>query len=784
MRITILPIISFILLSACGGGGGGGGDTTNNPPVIGGTPANIARAGESYSFRPEISDVDGNLLTISASNLPDWAFFDAGSGELSGFPEKIHYGKHQDIVITVSDGNASASLTFSLDVLPPLLTRDNFAGQGSVTPTADGFQSNGILVMNIDGEQKSFDGDLALSFDEEGNLLDMTGQTIVPQSVSDNLSLDAGVTATVGMLSGAEINANPDFGIKLKDELNFFVYHFAQDLGITVGDQRDGSGTPGSLTLSTPIGGEILLITDPSDVFYYYFANLPLIGNAGTGASQNGFIPFTPDLDFAELGSFDGHIIEKLGFSLGLKIFDFFSVSGTRVVHLPVPGIINYDDLFASPVAFNMGINGVADFDFSILGFGLFSFNLAQTSATLEVSLNKQQMAMQTVIAPDVSWVPASFPFVPASETVGEWFINGDGSFNASLSSSFKSTVPDAMLTGSMAIDSSSVVLTGTVGTGPKALGATATFFDTGVSVDVDLYADFSSGIEATVTTAFDDISGELQQAFDELQQATANFELELSLNGLRSSLPVIVDSVITVLNPIPGQVRNEVDTAIVNFVNNYEECIGSGIFRVCTNPLDPLVNEAALGDQKGEEARRIAANAIAITKTALNNLKNAANASDDVFRAAIKNALQQAYNARTFSKKITITHSFPLGIGSRTIYNKTITRTVLSTANANAIKFALDNIDNIAITDGIRISAQQIFDALPVEDAINTAKQEVEGGLTQIPTIDGVGYSVDAGVYSAHAILNGVQHEVFFNVLSPEELATGIGRLIADQLL
>ena len=773
-------LTNIFLLSACGGGG----SSSNNPPGIEGQPASFTRAGDTYSFTPVASDIDGNQLTFSVSNPPDWAFFDEGSGTLSGFPEKINYGSTKDIVITVSDGSDSASLTFSLDVLPPLLTADNFESQGTVTPTADGYRSEGTLMMNIDGQQQSFEGDLLLSFDEEGNLLDIAGDTIVPQSVSDNLSLDAQVTATVGMMSGAEINANPDFGITLKDELYFFVYYFSQSLDITVGDQRDGS-TPGSLTLSTPLGGSILLITDPNDVFYYYHADLPVIGNAGIGQSMNGFIPFTPDLDYAELGSFDGHIIEKLGFGLGVKIFDFFSVSGTRVTHLPIPGVIDYDDLFASPVEFNMGINGVADFDFSILGFGLFSFNLAQTSATLEVAVDNQQMAMQTIIAPDTSWVPASFPFVPDTETVGEWFINGTGDFNASLSSTFKSTVPDAMLTGIMEIDPNNVVLSGTVGSGAETLGATATFFDRGVTVEVDVYADFGAGIESTVSTAFDDMSGELIQAFDDLQTATANFELELSLNGLRSSLPIIVDNVITILDPVPGQVRTAVDNAIVNYVNNYEECVNFGfpIGKVCTNPLDPLVDQNKLGNEKGEVARKIAADAVAQVNTALANLKNAANASDDVFRASIKNALQQAYNARTFSKKITISHNFPL-VGTITLYNQTITRTVLDASPASKIKFALDNIDNIGITDGIRISAQQIFDAMPVQDAIDTAKQEIKDGLAQIPTLEGVGYTVDTGVYSAFAILDGVKHEIFFNVLSPAELASGIGRLIADKML
>ncbi|MCP4983572.1 MAG: hypothetical protein GY935_24105 [Gammaproteobacteria bacterium] len=43
-----------------------------------------------------------------------------------------------------------------------------------------------------------------------------------------------------------------------------------------------------------------------------------------------------------------------------------------------------------------------------------------------------------------------------------------------------------------------------------------------------------------------------------------------------------------------------------------------------------------------------------------------------------------------------------------------------------------------------------------------------VADGLAQIPTLDGVGYTVDNGVYSAYAILDGRAYDVDFNVLSP----------------
>ena len=80
--INIILLMSFALLSACGGGGEGG---ANSPPTIEGQPASFARAGDTYSFTPVASDIDGNQLTFSISNPPDWVFFDEGSGTLSGF---------------------------------------------------------------------------------------------------------------------------------------------------------------------------------------------------------------------------------------------------------------------------------------------------------------------------------------------------------------------------------------------------------------------------------------------------------------------------------------------------------------------------------------------------------------------------------------------------------------------------------------------------------------------------------------------------------------------------
>jgi hypothetical protein len=90
---------------------------SNNPPQISGTPASSVNEGQAYSFTPTASDVDGDTLTFSVSGLPVWASFDTATGTLSGTPQAGDVGVYSNIVISVSDGQASASLpAFSIAV--------------------------------------------------------------------------------------------------------------------------------------------------------------------------------------------------------------------------------------------------------------------------------------------------------------------------------------------------------------------------------------------------------------------------------------------------------------------------------------------------------------------------------------------------------------------------------------------------------------------------------------------------------------------------------------------
>ena len=92
----------------------------NRAPTISGAPATTVVAGQAYSFTPSASDPDGDPLSFIVSGKPAWASFDSATGRLSGTPGTTHVGFYYNIVISVTDGAASASLpAFALKVELP-----------------------------------------------------------------------------------------------------------------------------------------------------------------------------------------------------------------------------------------------------------------------------------------------------------------------------------------------------------------------------------------------------------------------------------------------------------------------------------------------------------------------------------------------------------------------------------------------------------------------------------------------------------------------------------------
>ncbi|MFK8017268.1 MAG: putative Ig domain-containing protein [Gammaproteobacteria bacterium] len=105
VSITFLPAFSIEV------------NGVNTAPTISGAPATEVTVGSNYAFTPTAVDLEGDALTFSIDNRPDWASFDIASGRLSGTPDANDVGSYTGIVIRVSDGDLSDSLpAFSVTV--------------------------------------------------------------------------------------------------------------------------------------------------------------------------------------------------------------------------------------------------------------------------------------------------------------------------------------------------------------------------------------------------------------------------------------------------------------------------------------------------------------------------------------------------------------------------------------------------------------------------------------------------------------------------------------------
>ena len=94
----------------------GANSGANQPPSLSGSPASTVKVGEPYQFIPTATDPDGDSISFSIDNLPSWASFNAQNGGISGTPNAGSEGPYNNITITASDGTATDTLMFSIEV--------------------------------------------------------------------------------------------------------------------------------------------------------------------------------------------------------------------------------------------------------------------------------------------------------------------------------------------------------------------------------------------------------------------------------------------------------------------------------------------------------------------------------------------------------------------------------------------------------------------------------------------------------------------------------------------
>ncbi|MEI8608726.1 putative Ig domain-containing protein [Enterovibrio sp. Hal110] len=131
----------------------------NNPPIISGTPATSVNEGDSYSFTPTASDLDGDSLIFSVINKPDWLSFDTNTGALTGTPADSHVGLATGIQISVKDngaGELSASLaTFNITVVD-INNAPVLSGTPATTVEEGSLYRFTPVTTDLDGDTLSF----------------------------------------------------------------------------------------------------------------------------------------------------------------------------------------------------------------------------------------------------------------------------------------------------------------------------------------------------------------------------------------------------------------------------------------------------------------------------------------------------------------------------------------------------------------------------------------------------------------------------------------------------
>ena len=134
--------------------------TPNTTPTITGTPETEVNVEETYTFTPTAKDADSDdTLTYTITNKPSWASFNASTGALTGTPQESDIGTTANIIISVSDSKATASLPpFNINVnpagtvAPPPPTSPVKSSGGGVTPLGFGLLFV-LLLLGIVGRE-------------------------------------------------------------------------------------------------------------------------------------------------------------------------------------------------------------------------------------------------------------------------------------------------------------------------------------------------------------------------------------------------------------------------------------------------------------------------------------------------------------------------------------------------------------------------------------------------------------------------------------------------------
>jgi Putative Ig domain len=260
-------------------------EAANEPPKISGSPPLKVSSGSAYTFTPTATDADGDTLTFSITNKPVWAAFSVSTGRLSGTPTAQQTGSYPGIVISVSDGDASASLpAFAITV----------SATPNRAPTINGSPSRNVVV----GTTYAF---TPTASDPDGDALTFSIQ---------NMPAWATFSATTGRLAGTpgaqQIGTYSGILISVSDGMtSSSLSGFAITVAAAANRAPSISGTPATSVLAGLAYGFTPAASDPDgDTLTFSIQNKPVWASFSTSTGRLSGTPLA-----SQIGNYPNIII-------------------------------------------------------------------------------------------------------------------------------------------------------------------------------------------------------------------------------------------------------------------------------------------------------------------------------------------------------------------------------------------------------------------------------------------------------------------------------------------
>jgi len=607
-------------------------------------------------------------------------------------------------------------------------TKEDFHPEGDVVETSTGYAVKGALHVDTEEGQTSFlNADLNVEFDENGFVRNVSGKAEIPPP-SDNVEFEDPIQADVGFFSGKFLNENRDFNILLKEDTDYFVFFVKLELKMNIGTDDPEATKP--VSIKAPVGGQVLFISDYRDPMYYVYGAQDLLGAAGFGRSFNGRIPFAPIRPVENLGYFDGTNIRTGTF----PIFKIIDVEGVMVDNEYTELHLVEEDPLSSDLrrGYQAGING--SFDVSLVAKDILEFSIPLGEASAGVFAEASVLGevighayINGIVDPDLSWWPKLLPFKPGTQLITTGLIESSGRFELGIHGGFTLETPglDRSVEGDFIVKDTQLTLKGAVTENDVTLPIVARISRPETEVAVTPPPQLIAMVNDRVGSEVDDRIAEAEQAYQDLQDASVDYEVELSLRGLRSALPGICDAA-----------KSELSSRISAELKKHE---GEIYYSSLKSHLQSADNKYI---------------------NALNNLKNQANSTtdSDAWRKAIESALRTAAGYKYFET------TYKYKVLGQTVKTVNIKERILSDSQVSKLITAANNVKYIAETSDRKITAQQIYDNIPEKEIFERVKTSIEEGTAIIPDFEEFGYvrhHDGAKTYDVYAIIGGERREM-----------------------